>query len=84
MAQVKVYTMEYCPYCVQAKNLLKRRGIAFEEIMVSTDDEAQWDALYRLTGMKTLPLIFHGERLVGGYQELAELDRTDQLQSLKV
>lgn len=83
MARVTVYTMEYCPYCVQAKGLLARRGIPFVEILVPDDDEAQWEALRERSGMRTMPQIFHGDRLVGGYMELAELDRQDQLASLK-
>ena len=43
----------------------------------------QWDALYALSGMKTMPQIFHGDDLVGGFQQLAELDRQNQLSSLK-
>lgn len=80
---VTVYTMEYCPYCKNAKELLKRRGIAFTETMVPDDDEAQWDALFKRSGMKTMPQIFHGDKLIGGYQELAKLDGQDQLASLK-
>lgn len=82
-APITVYTMEYCPYCVRAKELLKRRGIPFKEILVPMDDEAQWDELEKKSGLKTMPQIFHGETLVGGYSELAALDGTDQLASLK-
>jgi glutaredoxin 3 len=81
--QVKVYTMEFCPYCVRAKQLLTQRGISFKEIRVEDDDEAQWDALYEVSGMKTMPQIFCGDQLIGGYTELAELDKKDGLQSLK-
>jgi glutaredoxin 3 len=83
MAKVTVYTMEYCPYCLQAKALLKRRGIPFEEILVPDDDDAQWEALRQRSGMRTMPQIFHGDRLVGGYLELSALDARDQLASLK-
>lgn len=83
MPSVTVYTMEYCPYCERAKALLKRRGIAFKETLVPNDDDAQWDALFKKSGMRTMPQIFNGESLVGGYQQLAELDEQDQLASLK-
>jgi glutaredoxin 3 len=83
MAQVTVYTMEYCPYCVMAKRLLKQRGIAFEEILVANDDEAKWKELYERSGMRTMPMIFHGETLIGGHYELSELDAKDRLESLK-
>ena len=39
MAKIEVYTTDYCPYCVRAKDLLKRKGIAFEEVMMSTQEE---------------------------------------------
>lgn len=82
-AKIVVYTMDYCPYCLRAKDLLKRRGIDFKEILVPMDDEAQWDELEKKSGMKTMPQIFHGERLIGGYNDLAALDQKDQLASLR-
>jgi glutaredoxin 3 len=82
-AKVTVYTMEYCPFCVRAKDLLKRRGIDFKEVMVPMEDEAQWDELEKKSGMKTMPQIFHGDRLIGGFQDLSSLDQKDQLASLK-
>ena len=81
--KVLVYTMNYCPYCERAKALLKKREIPFQEILVAEDDDAKWDELYRLSGMKTMPQIFHGERLIGGYTDLAAQDSKDQLASLK-
>ena len=83
MAKVIVYTMNYCPYCSRAKALLQQRGVPFEEVMVADDDDAQWDALYKKSGMKTMPQIYAGERLIGGYTELAAEDQKDQLSSLK-
>lgn len=82
-AKVTVYTMEYCPFCVRAKDLLKRRGIDYKEVMVPMEDEAQWDELEKKSGMKTMPQIFHGDRLIGGFQDLSSLDQKDQLASLK-
>ena len=81
--EVIVYTMGYCPYCTAAKELLKRRGVAFREVLVADDDQAQWDRLARISGMKTMPQIFQGDRLIGGYRELSALDSQDQLESLK-
>ncbi|MDR3608606.1 MAG: glutaredoxin domain-containing protein [Oligoflexia bacterium] len=81
--QVTVYTMQNCPYCLRAKELLKRRDVAFKEVLVPMDDDAQWDALEKRSGMKTMPQIFAGDRLIGGYSELAEQDGKDQLVSLK-
>ena len=83
MADVTLYTMKFCPYCERAKSLFKQKGIAYKEILLEDDDEIQWDRLYKKSGMKTMPQIFDGERLIGGYTELAELDAKDGLASLK-
>lgn len=78
-----VYTMENCPYCLEAKKLLQRRGIVYEEIRVQWDDDAQWDALYVRSGLRTMPQIFCGDELIGGYQDLAKRDAQDELLSLQ-
>jgi glutaredoxin 3 len=79
---VTVYTMKYCPYCVRAKELLSLRGVPFTEKMLIEDDDPLWDDLYKLSGMKTMPQIFFQNKCIGGYTQLAELDRKDGLQSL--
>lgn len=80
--KVKIYTMAYCPYCKQAKQLLSQRKIEFEEILVEEDNDHEWERLYQLSGMKTMPQIFNGDQLIGGYNELSALDKKDQLKSL--
>jgi glutaredoxin 3 len=79
---VTIYTTTFCGYCMQAKALLKQRGIPFKEILISYDDDQIWDDLYKRSGMRTVPQIFHDEKVVGGFFELATLDRQDQLTSL--
>lgn len=83
MSAVVVYTMDSCPYCEKAKSLLKGRGVRFQEIRVPMDDDAKWDELYKKSGLRTMPQIFVGARLVGGYSDLAALDEKDSLDSLK-
>ena len=83
MPKVVVYTMKNCPYCEAAKAMLKQRGIAFQETLVADNDDAQWDALYKRSKMRTMPQIFSDDALIGGYTELAALDGRDQLASLK-
>lgn len=75
--KVTVYTTSSCPYCHAAKDLLKRRNIAFAEIDVSDDED--FKKLAARTGMRTVPQIFFDEKLVGGFQELAALDARGQL-----
>ena len=78
MKPVRVYTTLICPYCVRAKHLLRERGIAFEEIDVTRDQEARmW--LVEKTGRRTVPQIFIGEEPIGGFDELRELDRSGEL-----
>ena len=81
--KVTVYTMDYCPYCERAKALLKSKGIAYEEVRLGEDDDQAWDDLEKKSGMKTMPQIFAGESLIGGYTQLADLDKKDGLASLK-
>jgi len=82
-SSVTVYTMDFCPYCERAKALLKQRGIPYSEIRVPMDDDSQWESLEKRSGLKTMPQIFHGERLVGGFNDLSALDSKDRLESLK-
>ena len=78
MADVKVYTTRLCGYCVAAKRLLAARSIPYEEIDVSGDhDRRAW--LVEATRQRTVPQIFIGDESIGGYTELAALDRSGQL-----
>ncbi len=78
MKKVTVYTTTHCPYCVRAKQLLTRKGIAFEEVNLQ-DNPDELNALKKRTGWKTVPQIFIGEELVGGFTELAALASAGQL-----
>ncbi len=79
MAQVKIYTTSYCPYCVRAKALLKRKGVEFEEIDV-TDDRGERARMVELAGgRRTVPQIFVDGAPLGGYDELARLDKAGKL-----
>jgi glutaredoxin 3 len=81
MAAVTIYTTRVCGYCVAAKRLMKDRGIAYDEIDVSGDDEKRaW--LVRETGQRTVPQIFIAGHSIGGYQELAKLDREGALDAM--
>jgi glutaredoxin 3 len=74
MNKVKIYTTAVCPYCVQAKQILKARGVVqLEEIRVDTDP-AQRQKMMELTGRRTVPQIFIGQTHVGGCDDLMALD----------
>ena len=79
MKPITVYTMDYCPYCERAKSLLKSRNLAFQEIKVDVNDEAEWDRLEKRSKMRTMPQIFIGEQCVGGFTDLDALDRAGKL-----
>ena len=82
MALVKMYTTQVCPYCIRAKSLLQQRGVEqIEEIRVDLDP-SQRQAMMQLTGRRTVPQIFIGDRHVGGCDELVALDRRGGLQPL--
>jgi glutaredoxin 3 len=83
MKKVTVYSMQNCPYCVKAKGLLTQRGVPFETVMIDDWSEEAWDELVRKSGMKTVPQIYVDGKLIGGYTQLAEVDASDQLASLK-
>ena len=81
--RVIVYTTDYCPYCVRAKDLLTKRGISFKEVQISDDDDQAWDDLYKRSQMQTVPQIFVDGKILGGFTELAAQDQKDQLKDLK-
>ncbi len=81
MSKVEIYTTPICPYCVAAKGLLKRKGIAFEEISV-VDSDRRRAMTERAHGRRTVPQIFVGATHVGGYDDIAALERDGELDEL--
>lgn len=75
---VIVYTTRFCGYCVQAKRLLKKRKIPFEEVSLEGDHDRRME-LVKQTGWRTVPMIFVGEEFIGGSDELHRLDRSGKL-----
>jgi glutaredoxin 3 len=83
MTNVEIYTTQWCPYCHAAKSLLERAGVAYEEIDAQ-DRETRAAMIQRAHGRRTVPQIFVGERHLGGYDEVAALQRDGRLeQTLK-
>jgi glutaredoxin 3 len=81
MPTVKVYTKSFCPYCVRAKALLDRKGVAYEEIDAEQDDALRtW--LVEASGQRTVPQIFVGDRSLGGFSDIDALDRQGKLDAL--
>lgn len=79
MAKVLMYCTEVCPYCVRAENLLKKRGVTeIEKIRIDLHPE-QRDIMVAKTGRRTVPQIYIGDRHVGGFDDMAELDSQGEL-----
>ena len=79
--RVRVYTRDFCGYCTSAKRLLEQKGVAYEEIDTTGKPELRaW--LQQTTGRSTVPQIFLEERSIGGYDDLAALDRKGELDRL--
>ena len=78
MSKVQIYTTSWCPYCSAAKSLLADKGVPYEEIDV-TEPSLREAMIQRAHGRRTVPQIFIGETHVGGYDELAQLERRGQL-----
>jgi glutaredoxin 3 len=79
--RVLVYSSLICPYCVMAKRLLSRKGVAYEEVLVDVECGRRGEMQQR-SGRRTVPQIFVGEHHVGGYDDLAALERAGQLDPL--
>ena len=84
MAQPKItmYSTGVCPYCHRAEALLKSKGVQVDEKIRIDLDPAQRDVMMQKTGRRTVPQIYIGERHVGGFDDLAALDRAGGLDPL--
>jgi glutaredoxin 3 len=82
MAKIVIYTTQVCPYCVQAKRLLKKKGVAFEEVDVSRDAELRRSMVQRSGGRLTVPQIFVDGDHIGDCDEIYALDRAGKLDPL--
>ncbi|AZL16440.1 glutaredoxin 3 [Rickettsiales endosymbiont of Stachyamoeba lipophora] len=82
MKEVLVYTTNYCPYCVKAKELLKMKNINFKEIDLTGDDHARIELVTKAKGRKTVPQIFIGDYHVGGCDDLHTLNDQGKLEDL--
>jgi glutaredoxin 3 len=81
MAKVVMYTTQYCPYCVQAKALLRHKGVVFQEIDVGGDDELR-NKMIEASGRRTVPQIFINDSPIGGFDELRSLEDQGDLDRL--
>ena len=78
MNKVQIYTTAWCPYCHAAKSLLDKKGVTYEEVSAQ-DPEMRAAMTQRAHGRRTVPQIFVGEQHLGGYDDIAALDRAGKL-----
>jgi glutaredoxin 3 len=81
MNKIMVYTTEPCGYCRQAKALLSKRGLSYDEINLAMNPDGRAELAQR-TGMMTFPQVIIGDELVGGFVELLSADRSGRLTEL--
>jgi glutaredoxin 3 len=82
MKPVTMYGSPWCSYSHLARRLLTDKGVPFEEIDVIEEPERRAEMVGRSAGRNTLPQIFVGERHIGGFDEIYELERSGRLDRL--
>nr|WP_312231379.1 glutaredoxin 3 [Pseudomonas sp.] len=81
MAQVVIYSSDWCPYCIRAKQLLTSKSVSFDEIRVDGKPDVRAD-MTRKTGRTSVPQIWIGDTHVGGCDDLFALERAGKLDAL--
>ena len=82
MPKVEIYTQPWCPYCVRAKSLLERKGVAYTEIEAPHGTPERAESIRRAGGRSSVPQVFIDGRHIGGSDDLAALDRAGELDAL--
>jgi len=82
MSKVEIYTWQYCPFCIRAKSLLKKKNINFTEHKIDGDDDARAIMTERANGGRTLPQIFIDNESIGGCDDLYALENANKLDAL--
>ncbi len=82
MANVTLYTSPLCGFCHAAKRMLSTKGVSFAEIDVAADPSKRQEMMKRAQGGHTVPQIFVGDIHVGGYDDMAGLERAGKLDPL--
>ena len=82
MKNITMYTGPFCNFCEAAKRLLVRNNLNYKEIDISTKDNLKDEMIKKANGKRTIPQIFFDDYHVGGYQELRELEKKNELDNL--
>lgn len=81
-ATVEIYTWRFCPFCIRAKSLLDRKGVAYSEYAIDGDEAARQQMSLRASGRRSLPQIFINNQAIGGCDDLHALERGGTLDAL--
>ncbi|KRP72203.1 MULTISPECIES: glutaredoxin 3 [Pseudomonas] len=81
MSQVVVYSSDYCPFCIRAKQLLQSKKVAFDEIKVDGKPQVRAEMAQK-AGRTSVPQIWIGARHIGGCDDLFALERAGKLDAL--
>jgi len=81
MSKIQIYTTLTCPYCHAAKSLLKKKGVDYQDINV-TLPAARAKMIERAKGRRSVPQIFIGDNHIGGFDDMAALDRAGKLDAM--
>ncbi len=82
MSKVEIYTWQYCPFCIRAKSLLKKKNINFTEYKIDGDEDKRALMTERADGRRTLPQIFIDNEGIGGCDDLYTLENENKLDAL--
>jgi glutaredoxin 3 len=81
-AKVEIYTWASCPFCIRAKDLLKKKGVAFTEYSIDGDEAARAAMAQRANGRRSVPQIFIDDQHIGGCDDIHALNSQGQLDPL--
>lgn len=80
-AKIKIYGSEHCSYCTAARMLLKKKGVSYEDVLITRNSDWR-EELERLTGRRKVPQVFIDDRPIGGFDELYTLEQNGELDRL--
>ncbi len=80
--KIEIYTSDTCPFCLRAKALFDKKGVSYIEHYIDKQSELLTESINRSGGRRTVPQIFIENYHVGGYDDLAELDRSGKLDAM--
>ena len=78
---IKIYSTQFCGYCVAAERLLQNKGVEYDLVKVD-EDPKMFEHMMEITGRRSVPQIFIGERHVGGFDDLSALNQSGELDTL--